>query len=149
MGADYGGGFPPSQGPNMPNLLTVTRDVMAAHKLEAGIGGSSSSSLGGTADHGEGLPPSQGEGSSSSLALLQVGTETASDKLPRQFQRAPSKVDLTNASNMTNLLAVTRDVQAARKLEAGIGRSSSSSLGGTADHGEGLPPSQGEGSSSS
>merc|ERR1712048_242323 len=109
----------------------------------------SSSLGGGSADYGEGLPPSQGEGSSSSLALLQVGAETASDKLPRQLQRAPSQVDLTNATNMANLLTVTRDVQAARKLEAGIAGSSSSSLGGAADHGEGLPPSQGEGSSSS
>merc|ERR1712048_1137429 len=101
-------------------------------------------------DYGEGLPPSQGEGSSSSLALLQVGAETASDKLPRQLQRAPSNGDLNNATNMANLLTVSRDVKAAHKLEAGIGGSSSSSLGGgNADHGEGIPPSQGEGSSSS
>merc|ERR1712151_1158926 len=129
---------------NMANLLAVTREVSAAHKLEAGIGGSSSSSLGGDADYGEGLPPSQGEGSSSSLALLQVGAETASDQLPRQLQRAPSKVDLTNATNMANLLTVTRDVRAvaAHKLEAGTG-GSSSSLGGNADYGGGFPPSQG------
>merc|ERR1712151_1441016 len=109
---------------NMANLLAVTREVSAAHKLEAGIGGSSSSSLGGDADYGEGLPPSQGEGSSSSLALLQVGAETASDQLPRQLQRAPSRVDLTNATNMANLLAVTRELSAAHQLEAGNGGSS-------------------------
>merc|ERR1712019_309629 len=121
---------------------------MAVHKLEAGIAGSSSSSLGGgNADYGEGIPPSEGQGSSSSLALLQVGAETASDKPPRQVQRASSQVYLTNATNMANLLTVTRDVRAAsaHKLEAGNG-GSSSSLGGKSDYydyGGGLPTIQG------